>query len=84
MSFSDFATTPESPGVSARVITPGAEDISPRPRRVVVLATGNATIIPEGNANATTITFTGLPVGYILPYYVRRVTAATATLATID
>jgi hypothetical protein len=84
MSFSDFSTTPDSPGVSARAITPGSSDISPRPRRVVVLATGNATIVPEGNANEVTITFTGLPVGYILPYYVRRVTAATATLATVD
>jgi len=84
MSFADFSTTPDSPGFAARAITPGGSDISPRPRRVVVLATGNATIVPEGNANDATVTFTGLPVGYILPYFVRRVTAATATLATID
>lgn len=84
MNFNEFAVTPTSPGRSARVITPGAADISPRPRRVVVLAAGDATIVPEGNADGDEIPFTGLPVGYVIPYFVRRVTAATATLATVD
>lgn len=65
-------------------ITPGANDLTTVAKGLVVLASGNATIIPVDNADVDTLTFTGLSVGQVIPYQVRRVTAATATLASID
>ena len=68
----------------ARMVTPGATDLDPVAKAVVCLTSGNVTIVPDGNENATTISFVGVPAGFIPPYRVRRVTAATATIATID
>jgi hypothetical protein len=65
-------------------VTPGATDLPNTVKGLVVLAAGNATIIPVDNLDTDTLTFTGLPVGAIIPYQVRRITAATATLATIE
>lgn len=70
-------------GRRGTVITPGAADLDVA-SRLVVLAAGDATIVPVDNGNTATLTFTGLTVGQVLPYIVRRVTAATATLATLD
>ncbi len=64
-------------------IAPAADDL-PTASRIVVLAAGDATIIPVDNDDAGTLTFTGLAAGQILPFIVRRVTAATATLAMMD
>ena len=66
------------------VITPGATDLDPVAKTVVLLTSGNVTIMPSGNDNGDTLAFVGLPAGYIFPYQVRRVTAATATVASVD
>lgn len=76
--------TPNSFGDSSRIVTPGASDLSPIARSIVMLATGDITIVPYSNANATTVSFTGLPAGYIIPFHVRRVTACSSSCATID
>ena len=82
--FDEFPATPNGFGRKARIVTPGATDLDPVAKGVVCLTAGNLTIVPVNNADATTITFTGVPVGFVPPYRVRRVTAATATVATID
>lgn len=74
----------QSFGRKGSVITPGATDLANVVKGLVVLAAGDATIIPVDNPDSGTLTFTGLPVGAIIPYQVRRVTAATATLASIE
>jgi hypothetical protein len=71
-------------GTTARIITPGASDITPYPKGVVCLTAGNITIVPAENADGVTLAFVGVPAGYIPPYRVRRVTAATAIVATIE
>lgn len=70
-------------GRKGAVITPGNSDIASEPKAIVCCATGNVTIVPVGNANSDTITFTGCPVGFIPPYIVRRVTAASGIWATV-
>lgn len=54
--------------------------------RVVVIAAGNAKVLPTQNDDAVGITFTGLTVGTVLPFNVRRVfaTGTTASLATLS
>lgn len=74
----------DSFGPKGRVITPGATDLSPVAKSVVMLSAGDITILPTGNENADTLAFVDLPAGYIIPYRVRRVTACTGTCATID
>lgn len=64
-------------------ITPAATDLDPIPKAIVCLAAGDVTIVPVDNANAATLSFTGCQVGFIPPYRVRRVTAATGTWATV-
>ncbi|MBX5131619.1 hypothetical protein HJB80_02790 [Rhizobium lentis] len=76
--------TADSYGRKGAVITPGASDLDPIAKAVVMTATGDITIVPVDNANSATITFTGCPVGFIPPYQVRRVTACTGTCASID
>jgi len=71
-------------GRKGAVITPAAADLDPIPKAVVMCTTGDITIVPDGNANATTITFTGCAVGFIPPYVVRRVTACSGTCASVD
>lgn len=82
--YDEFPATPGGFGRKARIVTPSATDLDPIAKAVVCLTSGDITIVPPGNANGVTITFTGVPVGFIPPYRVRRVTAATATVATID
>jgi hypothetical protein len=74
----------QSFGRRGAVITPGASDLANVAKGLVVLVAGDATIIPVDNPDSGTLPFTGLAVGTIIPYQVRRVTAATATLATIE
>lgn len=76
--------TTESLGTSGRIVTPGATDLDPVAKAVTALTAGNVTIIPVGNADDKPLAFVGVPAGWISPYRVRRVTAATATVATID
>jgi hypothetical protein len=82
--FSTFADSPVQFGRAGAVITPGATDLDPLPKAIVCLTGGDVTVVPDGNANATTIAFVGLPAGYVIPYRVRRVTAATATVASVS
>jgi len=70
-------------GRKGAAITPGSSDISGSPKAIVCLAAGNVTIVPFGNEDAATLTFTGCSVGFIPPYVVRRVTSATGTWATV-
>jgi hypothetical protein len=76
--------TAESFGRKGRAITPGSSDLDPIAKAVVMLATGDITVIPAGNLDAATITFTGVPAGYIVPFVVRRVTACSSSCAAID
>ena len=81
-----FASVQDSPmqfGRKGATITPGATDLDPLPKGVVCLTGGDVTVVPEKNANDATLAFVGLPAGYIIPFRVRRVTAATATVASI-
>lgn len=71
-------------GRKGRVVTPAATDIDPLPKAVIMTTSGNITIVPDGNANSDTITFTGVPAGFIPPFVPRRVTACTGTCVTID
>ena len=82
--FESFADTPQSFGRKGTLINPGATDLDPLPKSVVLLTSGNVTIVPVDNADADTMAFVGLPAGYIIPYRVRRVTAATATVWTVE
>lgn len=82
--FANFASSTSSPGTVGRIITPGASDIIPTPKSIVTLTAGNVTLVPVGNAPAVTLAFVDLPAGWVCPYRVRRVTAATATVATIE
>lgn len=74
----------QSFGRKGRVVTPAAADLDPIAKSVVMLADGDITIVPDGNANSDTITFTGVFVGFIPPFVVRRVTACSSSCATID
>lgn len=76
--------TASSFGRKGAAITPSSSDIDPLPKGVVMTAAGDITIVPDKNENASTITFTGCAVGFIVPYVVRRVTACTGTCASID
>ncbi len=82
--YEEFAKSPSSLGTTSRPVTPGAEDIDPIPKGVVCLTSGDLTVVPLGNADAVTLSFVGVPAGYVPPFRVRRVTAATATVATIE
>lgn len=82
-----WTTQPEgamSFGTKGRALAPSASDIDPYCKAVTMTAAGNITIVPVGNEDADTITFTGCGVGFIPPYQVRRVTACTGTFATVD
>lgn len=78
------AATATNFGRKGAAITPSGNDLDPIPKAVVMCTTGDITIVPDGNANATTVTFTGCAVGFILPYVVRRVTACSGTCASVD
>lgn len=58
-------------------VTPGTSALSPAPRALYVNAAGNAVIEDIGG---TTVTYSDLAVGAILPIKALKVTSATATL----
>lgn len=78
MSFADqFATAAghdSAPGYDAAAITPGSPH--PATRGIYVGGDGDITCLMAGG---TTVTFTGVLGGSILPVRVKQVTAATAT-----
>jgi len=71
-------------GTISRPVTPGAADITPTPKAVICTTAGSITIVPADNDPAVTVTFPDVPAGFIPPFRVRRVTAATATVYTIE
>jgi hypothetical protein len=79
-----FAKTPASFGTKSRPITPGSTDIDPIPKGVSCLTAGNITVVPMGNDDAVTVAYVDVPAGFVPPFRVRRVTAATATVYTIE
>jgi hypothetical protein len=72
-------------GIQGAPITPSnTVDLDPYPKAVVVTAEGDLVIVPVGNPDNVSITFTGCAVGFIPPYRVRRVlTASTASVASV-
>ena len=82
--YKKFTPDPDSFGTKGRIITPGASDLDPMVKAVVCLTTGDITVVPSGNADSATIAFTGVAAGYVVPFRVRKVTAATATVASIE
>lgn len=82
--FSSFTRTPNSFGFKSRLVTPGATDLDPRPKAVVCVTYGDITVVPENNANAAPVAFVGVPAGFVPPFRVRRVTAATAVVYTVE
>ena len=78
---------PDILGGSGVAITPSdTVDLTVYAKAIVVTEAGNLVILPVKNADGTTITFTGVSVGFIPPYRVRRVfaTGTTASVATVD
>lgn len=83
MKIDDFSPSLQTFGRRGATITPGATDLDPVAKTVVCLTAGNITVVPVDNDNADTIAFTDVPSGFAVPFIVRRVTAATATVAAI-
>jgi len=81
--YDSYSASPNGFGTRGAVITPGNTDIAGEPKAVVCLTAGNLTIVPEDNANGTTLAFVGVPAGFMPPFRVRRVTAATAIVAAV-
>lgn len=79
-----FAKTASSYGAKSAAVTPSSNDLDPIPKAVVCLTSGNITVVPVNNANAATVAFVGVAAGFVPPFRVRRVTAATATVYTIE
>ncbi len=82
--YASFSTTPDSLGTIGAIVTPGDTDLPGSVKGVTCLTAGNITVVPYGNDNAVTLSYVDVPAGFIPPYRVRRVTAATATVATIE
>jgi len=84
MDYDRNAKTASSLGTVGKVVAPAAADLNPLPKAVVCLTAGNITVVPVGNADNGTIAFVGVPAGFVPPFRVRRVTAATSTVYTIE
>lgn len=71
-------------GNACAVITPGATDqIASNGlyyKYFVMANTGDVTFVPYGNADANTVTLTGLPSGTMIPGRIRRILSATAPI----
>lgn len=76
--------SPMSFGRRGRLITPAAADIVPIAKSICLPAGGDVTIVPVNNANNETISFVGLSPGQTVPYQVRRVTAASSAVWSIE
>lgn len=82
--YTSYTNSPDSLGMRGVVVTPGVVDLPSTVKAVMCLTAGNITIVPLGNGDNETIAFVGVPAGFIPPYRVRRVTAATSTVYTIE
>jgi len=70
-------------GTIGEVVTPAASDLPADTKSIVCLTSGDVTVVPFGNSDGDTLAFVGVSAGFLVPYRVRRVTAATATVATV-
>lgn len=70
----------------AQIVPSNDTDLVTVAKGLVVLAAGTLSFIPADNADDEEITYGSLPIGYVVPYFVRRVlsTGTTATVASID
>lgn len=82
--FNSNMSTPNSFGRKGALVTPAAADLAGNVKGVVCITSGNITVVPQGNADADVIAFVGVSAGFVPPFMVRRVTAATATVWTIE
>lgn len=82
--YAAYVRTPGSFGRKGRVVAPGADDLDPVPKAITCLTAGNLTVVPFGNDDADTLSFLDVTAGFIPPFVVRRVTAATAIVATVE
>lgn len=81
----DYNPAPSSFGTIGAIVTPGNTDLEPIAKAVICLTAGNITIVPVGNSNEVTLSFVGVPAGFVPPYQVKRVVSGTtATVATIS
>lgn len=81
--YTSDANDPDSFGNRGVLVTPGSAELY-NIRGVVCGSAGNITVVPVSNSDTETVTFTGVPAGFIPPFRVRKVTAATATVYTIE
>jgi hypothetical protein len=83
-SFQSFSRSASTLGTRMRVAVPGAQDLEPIAKTVTHLTGGDITIVPLGNPDDEPISFTGVAAGWIAPCVVRRITAATGSVATVE
>lgn len=77
------AKDPTTFGLAGRNITPSADLLDPPAKAVVMLQDGDITIVPL-NSPAVSLSFVGVPAGYIPPYVVGKVTACSSFCAAVD
>ncbi|MDH7805723.1 spike base protein, RCAP_Rcc01079 family [Rhizobium sp. AN6A] len=82
--FQSFVPTPSSFGVRSRIVTPSQSDLPKVVKGVICLTSGNIAIVPAGDDGSAPLQFVDVPAGFVPPYRVRKVTAATAVIATIE
>jgi hypothetical protein len=86
--FGNFGATLVTYGNNAAAVSPSdTVDFTSYPKAVVVTAAGNLVVLPlkAVDDGAHLITFTSVPVGFVVPFRVRRVmqTNTTASAAAI-
>lgn len=76
------ASGEQTPGLHAEAITPAdATDLTAVTRGVYVGVTGDVTVVMMGTEGDSSVTFTAVPAGSVLPIRVREI-SATGTTAT--
>jgi hypothetical protein len=74
--FISFRKGLEAPGDEHYTVTPSANNLSPKPRALRAMTSGNVTIVDK---NGTSIEY-AVTAGEILPFRATKITAATATI----
>jgi hypothetical protein len=77
-----YADTPGSLGRRTVPVTVG-QTISEQAKAIVCLTEGNLTVIAVDNSDSEAVSFVAVPAGFIPPFRVRKVTAATAAVVAI-
>lgn len=79
--YNNLKASDSSPAVDAVAVTPNdGADLPTMARSLYIGAAGNVVVT---TANGTQTTFVGLPAGYILPLFVKRVWATNTTATSI-